>query len=506
MTIRDGVIYPPARYPAGENPFRGRSTAPAPLPAYDADRLPALVADNHPLWVALFDRAWQIAFSNLRQPEPQSGFVASFIDTAFNDNTFMWDSCFMTMFGRYARRLFDFMGTLDNFYAKQHADGFMCREINTFTGRDVFTPQDPSSTGPPIMAWTEWAHYTLSGDLARLRDAFPALVAYHLWWRDWRTWPDGSYFTTGWGSGMDNQTRVPDSQHHHRHYTWVDATMQQALNARTLIQIGQALGRDEFEADLAAEFERLAVLVNEKLWDEASGFYTDRAPDGTLSPVKSIGAYWGLLAGVVPDDRAAQLIAHLSDPAQFNRPHRVPSQPADSLGYDAETGAYWRGGVWSPTNMMILRALTGRGEDALAYDIARNHVHNVAQVFEQTGTLWENYAPERPAPGQPARPDFVGWTGLSAIAIPLEYLIGLRPDAGGESLLWDVRLVERHGTRRYPLGAATLDLLCDARPDELAPPRLTVSADRPFTLRVRWAGGAQTWAITPGEHVLSAGG
>ena len=50
--------------------------------------------------------------------------MSNYIDTAYNGNIFMWDSAFITLFGQYGRKAFDFMGTLDNFYAKQHVDGF----------------------------------------------------------------------------------------------------------------------------------------------------------------------------------------------------------------------------------------------------------------------------------------------------------------------------------------------------------------------------------------------
>ena len=75
------------------------------------------------------------------------------IDPAFNDCVFMWDSCFMTLFGRYGARAFPFVRTLDNFYAKQHVDGFICREIGRALGDDRFPRFDPSSTGPNVMAW-----------------------------------------------------------------------------------------------------------------------------------------------------------------------------------------------------------------------------------------------------------------------------------------------------------------------------------------------------------------
>ena len=141
-------------------------------------------------------------------PSRASGFVARFIDPAFNDCVFLWDSCFMTLFGRYGARAFPFVRTLDNFYAKQHPDGFICREIGRALGDDRFPRFDPSSTGPNVMAWAEWEHYRNFGDRDRLARVFPALRAYHQWLRAYRTWPDGGYWSTGWGCGMDNQPRL----------------------------------------------------------------------------------------------------------------------------------------------------------------------------------------------------------------------------------------------------------------------------------------------------------
>src|SRR5690606_9831887 len=114
-------------------------------------------------------------------------------------------------------------------------------------------------------------------------------------------------------------------------------------------------------------------------------------------------------------DRLAGFVAHLENPAEFNRPHRVPSLAADEPGYCSD-GGYWRGGVWPPTQYMVLRGLTRTGHHDLAHDIACNHVDCVTRTFRDTATLWENYAPERAAPGNPARPDFVGWAGIGPVA------------------------------------------------------------------------------------------
>ena len=54
--------------------------------------------------------------------------------------------------------------------------------------------------------------------------------------------------------------------------------------------------------------------------------------------------------------------------------------------------------------------------------IAERYIEAVLQVFDETGTLWENLAPDARQPGDPAQPDFCGWAGLGSVAIPHEFL------------------------------------------------------------------------------------
>ncbi|MDX2077830.1 MAG: trehalase family glycosidase [bacterium] len=490
----------PPRYPVAENTFRQMHYIPTDIPAYSAKNLPELIADAHPQWVSLYHTAWQIGMKNLRQPEPESGFIANFIDTAFNANTFLWDSCFMTMFGHLGRRTFDFMGTLNNFYAKQHDDGFICREINTYTGTDLFQSLDPRSTGPNILAWAEWQAYQHTRNINRLHDIFPVIIAYHRWWQDWRTHPDGGYWTSGWGSGMDNQTRVPQSEYHHRHFTWIDAMMQQALSCQMLIKIAHEINRDEFNEELTHEFEGIQAYINTKMWDEERGFYYDRSPDGTLSQIKTIGAYWGLLSDVVPSERAERLIAHLQDEKGFNRPHPIPTQAYDSPDYNPY-GGYWLGGVWSPTNYMVLCGLTRRGYHTLAHQIAHKHVEQVAKIYVDSGTLYENYSPEYAQAGIPARKDFVGWTGVSAITIPLDYLVGISIHPQAHSLSWDIRLTERHGVMRYPVGKSNVvDLICEAYQATSPIREIIITTQEPITLYFHVGATHKIRSFERGKH------
>jgi len=143
---------------------------------------------------------------------------------------------------------------------------------------------------------------------------------------------------------------------------------------------------------------------------------------------------------------------------------------------------------------MVLRGLSQLGEDTLAFDIARNHHTNVVRVFEDTGTLWENYAPDSVRPGKPAKADFVGWTGLPPIAVLFEYVFGLRPiDARKGKLLWDVRLTDEFGVDKYPLGqSASLSLCCSERKRSTDEPDVKITSDRPVEVIVRWDGGEKT--------------
>jgi len=503
-----------------ENQFIAMPRDRADLPSFSRARqiLPDPFWTGHAGAVACYWRAWELAFGNLKQPTPENGFAANYCDTAFNGNLFMWDSAFITCFGVYGRRAFDFQRTLDTFYRKQHPDGFICREISEADGQDTFPRFDPSSTGPNVLAWAEWNYFQKSGDRKRLEMVFPPLVAYHHWQRKYRSWPDGSYWSTGWGQGMDNLPRVARDEHinwDNGHLTWVDATFQAILSAKTLLRVATLLGREAEVHDLAVELERLNEYANQYLWNEKSEFYCDRGPDGNLSPVKHIGAYWALLTGCVPEDRARAFVAHLENPSEFKRAHRIPALSADDPDYSG-TGGYWCGGVWAPTNYMVLKGLEASGKFDLAYEIAKNHLENVVKVYESDDTpwegaeqfqeyfhltdlryedkhtLWENYAPDVIRPGSHSKPGYVGWTGIPPIAVLLEHVFGLSQDVVTNRLTWQVRLIEEHGVHRYPFGSTgSLDLKCNPRNSRLDRPSIEIHSNVPLTLDVIWEGGAE---------------
>ncbi|MCA9934334.1 MAG: glycoside hydrolase [Ardenticatenaceae bacterium] len=486
----------PANPLVSQNSFRTQSYISRSAPSFLDARahLPEPVLPERPEWVEMYWRAWELAWGHLKRPQSGSGFVANYLSAAGKPHVFLWDTAFMLQFGVYGRRAFDFVCSLDNFYARQHEDGFICREIDPETGQDHYYPFDPDSTGPNVLAWAEWRHYRATGDDARIAQIFWPLLAYHQWFRANRTWQSGLYWATGKSSGMSNQPRVPDSRNHHRHWSWVDASMQAALNCRTLEQMATLLQESEWAQALAEEHTRLAKVINTSLWSEEAAFYQDVDGNGRFSRTKSVGAYWGLSdKKLIPKDRLDLFVQHLRDSWAFNLPHRVPSLSADSDGYNAQTGHYWRGAVWAQTNYMLLKGLRTVGRYKLAHEIALNHLQNVADVYVRTDTLWDNYAPETAAPGDPARPNFVGMTGLTPISMLLEDIIGVAVDWPQRRVIWDRRLQtnQPYGVRNYPLGEeGTLELLGDAA-------QISITTDVPFTLEIREVDGQTLQTAVP---------
>jgi hypothetical protein len=141
---------------------------------------------------------------------------------------------------------------------------------------------------------------------------------------------------------------------------------------------------------------------------------------------------------------------------------------------------------------MVLMGLDRVGYSDLAYEIAVNHVENVTKVFNATSQVYENYAPEAPLPGDPAKAGYVGWAGLGPISVLFEYVFGIRIDAPRAYVEWNVRRTERHGVLRLPVGNIAVDLICEARENENSEPTVKVLSNAPVTVKIKWKSGEKT--------------
>jgi hypothetical protein len=395
----------------------------------------------------MYEKALQIARKNIRGGASEPFFRRPFIDAAFSSNIFLWDSCFLAGWAKYHLDEFPIRQSLDNFYALQEKDGFICREYCE-DGKPTWPKNHPISVNPPLLSWAELELYSKEQETERLKRVYPALKKnYHFLFRMFRK-EDGLFFHDSLGSGMDNIDRFP--------YDWdrtdpgiricgndprfdglaeglnrnraiwniqgraVDFSCQNALNALCLKKIAEIIGEKKDIAGFDNDHKTIASALNEWCWDPEKAFFFDLGY-GEQIPRFHIGMYWALLAQVVSPQNIESFVAHLEDPRKFGRPTPFPSLSADDPNYKG-WGDYWNGGVWAPTSYMVLLGLREAGKHQLAQRLAERLYAAVETVFKATGTFWENYAPEMASYGRPAKPEFCGWTALVPIAVYREFL------------------------------------------------------------------------------------
>lgn len=475
----------PAEPLVERNPFRQSDRTQSSPPSFDEirSRLPAPVLPGDPAWEQLYWTAWESLWGSFHMPATGSSLSAGYfpvIDMAGNEIG-MGEEAFIAQLSGYIPGPFNLINILDNFYVRQHDDGFISRSLHVDSGEDVHLPYEPNSTGPNLLAWAEWRRFRLTGNKDRISEVFWPILAYHRWCRANRTWPNGLYWTTGFASGLVNQPRVPSGRYHHQHWSWIDASAQAAVNGFYLERMAVLLGEDDFARELAAEHADLVQTINSTMWNEQTAFYQDVGPDGRFSSVKSIAAYWTLVdPQLVPKDILQHFIQHLRDVWSFNTRVVLPSLAADSEAYNGRTGNGWRGAVWPDLTYIVLRGLQVAEQPALASKLAVNHVNAICDVFDNTGHFWQNYMPEEIGPGEPPVVDKSGQTPAAVIAMMLEDILGISIDWPLRQVTWR-RFLEREqgfGVRNLPLGEeGVVDMFGDME-------AISIHTDTPFTLAI----------------------
>lgn len=472
------------------------------------EKLPQPILPERPLWMAAYNAAWAIAVEKgLRPAVPWNEAAGPYVGSCRGDALSQWDACCMAHWLKYAQGaiagLAHPLSCLDSFYAAQQRDGAIPREIlpNGEGAPNKSREQDSPATAagwrhsaftnPPLFSWAEWEYYEHTGDDSRLRRVLPILASYFDWYAKGRSRKQGYFWWDGFGSGMDD---LPRGDAH----GWVDYTAQAALDCEFLANIALQVGNQEIAQSSSTNYLLLKELVNERMWNEMKLCYGDVDEDDLWTGPLHVGAYWALMANLATPERVAEMTKHLRSYRSFARPHMVPALAGFEHGFD-RAGGGWRGGVWPPTTYMVVRALERCGEAGLSHHIALNHVAQCAEVFEQTGTFWDHYAPDFLAPAADARPDCCGWSALGPIAMLLESVIGVRVNATLGEIDWTLRLEESHGVRNLFVGGIIVDLHAAWADRKWT---ITVTASGPIEVRLRTYNG--TVVTGPGKTVVVA--
>ncbi|MBN1541535.1 hypothetical protein JW992_05275, partial [candidate division KSB1 bacterium] len=384
----------------------------------------------------------------------------------------------------------DPMRGIDAFYARQAPDG----TLPLFLGEP-----NQNRVQIPIFSWAEWQYYLHVGDRERIIRVLPILDRYYDAVKRLCGTLRGPYtmgFATNGMSNRPSGTRL------------IDLTAQQAMNAYLLTRMAQIAGEKKLLEKYEHEHAFLRAAINRLMWRDEDGFYCDLIREEQPINHWTIGAYWTLLAQVAEDKQVDGLVRALKDSNNFNTPHRVPTLGKYSIDY-SPYGDFWRGSVYPPMNYMVIKGLDQVGHRDLALKIAQNHLLAIYLNYINSGTLYESYHPSTLYhPSNRSRVDFVGWTGLSPIALLIENIIGIEVDAPSRLVRWALHRSDRHGVENLRWGpdyGFRTDLIAEERPEKDKKWRIRVASGADFTLELCADGKCKRFAIkaeTPQEIVF----
>jgi hypothetical protein len=469
-----------------------------PSEPFDPAWTPEVVFDDHPGLVEFYWKTWQLAWDHVHTDATAP--ISPFMDEAFsNGDIWIWDTCFMGLFCKYAPDRFPGVQSLENFY-QVLLDGMT-------SSQTVWHPDNP-----PLFAWVEWQNYKFTNDQARLRwlleekqylqkhFAFfessdmnkPIPGARNPMWLE-RSSDAVGYSWTGISSGMDNSPRERQFQVY-----WVDAISQQALSARTISKMAEEIGNAAIRDEYLGYYNDYVSLINAHYWDSQDNFYYD-IKEGTheFNKVKTMAAYWPLLARAANASQAQSMAGYASDPAIFGGLVAFPALSRSDQDFDPQ-GRYWRGGMWLPTGYMGVKSLEEYGFQETADTAARSIVDHMYNTFVNysPATVWECYSPTEAKPATLSsgsgisRPDFCGWSALGPISLIIENYLGFHTvDAQANRVEWRKYQTGRHGIRNLKFGNITTHIVGNSD-------SVTVWSSGAYTLSVN----GTDYAITAGTH------
>ncbi len=426
--------------------------------------VPVPVYEDHPEYDVLYQKAWELVREHVRHIEgmPQTPYM----DEAFCDTQiWIWDSCFMSLFCKYAQTAFPGVETLNNFYSVLY-DGNRLPKIDVTDKEPHWTKAIPGqkndikihiADNPPLFAWAEYENALMRGDTDSIRSLLyekQYLQKHYAWFdsvREKQRLP-GVFLSTrliredigfrweGGRSGMDNTPRgrrhVRDGKERPSNpdLLWLDALCQQALSAKLIAKLFLLVEDHASAAEWEKKHREIRKTVNEFYWDGADRFYYDiDVNTHAFCKVKTVASYWPLLAELASKEQAAALAERLSDPNTFGGDVPLISLARNDGDFEVD-GRYWRGGLWLPTAYMALKGLSLYHFDKEAQEASCKILRHMYQTYRdfEPHTIWECYSPTQCAPSVSAngkelvRSDFCGWSALGPISIYIEFVLGFR--------------------------------------------------------------------------------
>ncbi len=466
------------------------------------EHIPKPIFPKCPAYEELYIKAFELAHDHIKDVKgmPQTPYM----DEAFCDTQiWIWDTCFMAQFCKFAGEVFPGVESLKNFYEVLY-DEKILPQIMTNKNEPFWTGAIPGkmndivihiADNPPLFAWTEYENAKLSGDIFHVKDLLynkKYLQKHYEWLENLKApiTPKGVHCQTcliaedigyrweGGRSGMDNTPRgrkaIKDGniRPNNPDMLWVDAICQQALSAKCIANLFELVGDESNSLIWQDKFNAKKEIVNRYYWDSNDKFYYDiDINTKEFYKVKTIASYWTLISGIADKEQAKCLVELISNPKFFGGDVPLISLSRDDGDYYPD-GRYWRGGLWLPTAYMALRGIFDYGYYDEGRTAAKKIFEHMLKTYKEFNphTIWECYSPEKPMPSLTdcgssfVRPHFCGWSALGPISIYLEFILGFYSiNAFNKEIKWAIpkEVSGKIGVKNLRFGNVKTDIILE---------------------------------------------
>lgn len=289
----------------------------------------------------------------------------------------------------------------------------------TATGHVPCTEWSAITECPVVFGWAAWQLYQADGDKNFLSEIYPRLEKHFEYWTRAIQVHHTNLYAGGF-MGMDNIPRGDNGA------PQADASGWMALFAKNMIDISDALGKSDRATYYHDQYDAISKAINATLWDDAAQFYYDCQDVGCTQfvKVKSLTGFIPLIAGVVPANRAQDVMAHLTNANEFWSSYGVRSMSADESIYEPgyasvpSVNSNWRGPIWLPINYLLVQATAN--VDAKISDQLRENLIKTVEVQWQSSQRFYEYYDAANGAGLGADHQ-TGWTALVANLIYEKY-------------------------------------------------------------------------------------
>lgn len=342
--------------------------------------------ENH-----LLNLAYNILMSNVYEPEgyPWSpyrcisparnlpGFAGSFT------GVWNWDSAFHAVG----------VSRWDTALAREALLGFMQFQKDNGLFPDVIFENGKlvdQFSKPPLLGWACEIVYKRDKSIEFLQKVYPMLVKNETYWvknrmtggllhydsedKGSKNYEVNVRYESGWDNSVRWDKNIVDM--------WaIDLNCFMVMNYRALGYMANELSLPEEARMWSDKAEQMSMLINERLWDERNGWYSDaNSLTREISDVLSPASFMPLYIGIASKDQACAM----AEIAESKFEGKMPTVSFDNPEYSLD---YWRGPTW--LNVAYFAAKGLKNYDFAVADKIRASV--LSMCAKDKEHIYENY-------------------------------------------------------------------------------------------------------------------